>query len=260
MLNKQQRQLLAQRLYRAYQTHTAISPLSEEFSQLESTDSYAIQEMLVNLIVGAQGQTVEGFKLGFTSAAMRQQMNVAEANFGFLLPQSKVLSPVDIKRFIHPRVEPEIAVFTKAELSGKVSLDEIAAASSHLCAAIEIVDSRFQDYRFKAEDNIADNSSAAGYALGKPVAFENINSPEKLICRLLKNRQIIAEGLGSDAMGGPLQAVQWLVEKLSYFGRNLPSGSVVMTGGLSRAELVQPGDLFAVEFSKQLGSLELEFQ
>ena len=259
MLSNKEHQQLAQRLYKAYNTHTALTPLSDEFPQLETADSYAIQKLLLELIIAAQGSAAEGFKLGFTSAAMREQMNVAEANFGILLPGSQVSSQVAFSNFIHPRVEPEIAVVTQTELSGNVSLEEVAAATSHLCASIEIVDSRFQNYRFKSEDNVADNSSAAAYSLGKKVSFADINKPEQLRCRLLKNGKLIAEGVGSDAMGGPLQAVQWLVNKLAEFGQKLPTGSIVMTGGLSRAELAQPGDLFRVEFSEALGELELAF-
>lgn len=259
MLSNKEHRQLAQRLYEAYHTHTALTPLSDEFRQLETADSYAIQNLLVEHIATAEGCAAEGFKLGFTSAAMREQMNVAEANFGFLLPRSKVQSQVEISRFIHPRVEPEIAVVTQTELSGNVSLEEVAKASSHLCASIEIVDSRFQDYRFKSEDNIADNSSAAAYSLGKKVRLADINKPEQLRCRLLKNDALIAEGVGSDAMGGPLQAVQWLVKKLSHSGQSLPAGSVVMTGGLSRAERAEAGDLFRVEFSEALDELELAF-
>ena len=259
MLNRKQHQQLAQRLYQAYISHTALTPLSDEFPQIETADSYAIQALLVACIAAARGDTAEGFKLGFTSAAMREQMNVAEPNYGFLLPGSMTGAQVAFNNFIHPRVEPEIAIITETELGGSVSLEEVAAATQYLCAAMEIVDSRFQDYRFKAVDNVADNSSAAGYSLGSKIHLDEIKHPEQLGCRLLKNGELIAKGVGSDAMGGPLQAVQWLTHKLSESGQSLPAGSIVLTGGLSHAELAEPGDLFRVEFSESLGKLELAF-
>ena len=259
MLSTSVHQQLAQRLYDAYQNHSALSPLSDEFPQLETTDSYTIQSLLVGLIVKRSTRAAEGFKLGFTSAAMREQMKVAEANYGFLLPGSRVQSSAVFSDFIHPRIEPEIAVVTALELSGHVSLAEVSAATNYCCASMEIVDSRFLDYRFKAVDNVADNSSAAAYCLGKKFSLSKIESPEQMRCRFFKNDELIAEGLGSDAMGGPLQAVQWLTHKLANNGQSLPAGSVVMTGGLSRAELAEPGDQFRVEFSDIPGELELSF-
>lgn len=255
MLTADQHILLAEKLYQARTRCEALTPLSDHYPQMEITDSYAIQARLV----ASYPSLATGYKLGFTSAAMREQMGVNEPNFGVLLAETLTAGEINHRRFIHPLIEPEIAVVTRSDLAGKnVTLDEVVAAVASLHAAMEIVDSRFQDYRFKSVDNIADNSSAAGYCLGPAVDAVKIAGPELLTCRLFRNDEFIAEGVGADAMGGPYQALLWLVVKLAEQGQSLPAGSVVLTGGLSRAQQSVPGDHFRVEFSGLLGTADLQ--
>lgn len=254
MLTENQHEALAQILYQAYERCEPLTPLSGIYPQMETADSYAIQARLV----ARYGSSPVGYKLGFTSAVMREQMGVDEPNFGVLLAATRAIDEVAYKRFIHPLIEPEIAVVTGRDLAGdNVALEQIVAAVDSLHAAIEIVDSRFQDYRFQAVDNIADNSSAAGYCLGPGIEAESVSEPALLACRLIKNEQQIAEGRGVDAMGGPFQALQWLVHKLAEHGLGLPAGSLVLTGGLSRAQVAEPGDSFRVEFSDNLQPVAL---
>ncbi|MBL4621905.1 MAG: fumarylacetoacetate hydrolase family protein [Immundisolibacteraceae bacterium] len=256
LLSADQHQLLAQRLYEAALAGEAQTPLSDQLPELETADSYAIQ----NLLVGQLGGRRTGFKLGFTSAAMRQQMGIDEANYGVLLAHTQVDQQVSCGRFIDPRLEPEIALVTGLDLLGaNTSIEQVANAISRVHPAIEIVDSRFQDYRFRSVDNIADNSSAAGYCLGAGVAPGDIENLEQLECGLYRQGAEIGSGRGEDALGGPLQALQWLVRKLAETDRSLAAGSVILTGGLTRAEVISPGDQFRVEFSGGLGNLELGF-
>ena len=256
LLNADQHRLLALRLYKAARDGEAQTPLSDEFSQLETTDSYAIQ----GLLVAQYGGQATGYKLGFTSAAMRKQMGVDEPNYGVLLADTQVEQQTRYGQFIHPRLEPEIALVTGVELSGRdTSLDTVATAISTVHPAMEVVDSRFQDYRFRSVDNIADNSSAAGYCLGLGVMPGTIDSLDSIECHLYRNGIEIGTGRGQDAMGGPVQAVQWLVHKLAETGQSLAAGSVILTGGLTRAEIIGAGDQFRVEFSGGLGNLDLTF-
>ncbi len=247
---------LANRLYQAASRGEALTPLSNDYPQMESADSYAIQARLV----AKQGSSTVGYKLGFTSAAMRDQMGVDEPNYGVLLAATQATTEVSFSRFIHPLIEPEIAIVTGRELAGdNVSLEAIGAGVARYHPALEIVDSRFQNYQFQAVDNIADNSSAAGYCLGDGVAAARLAGCEEVVCNLSKNREPIATGRGSDALGGPWRALQWLVHKLAEAGQSLPAASLVLTGGLSRAQPAGPGDEFRAEFSDGLGEVVLRF-
>ncbi|HCZ47865.1 MAG TPA: hypothetical protein DCZ11_02540 [Gammaproteobacteria bacterium] len=233
----------AARLHQAAMSREAIRPLSERFVDLDASAGYAIQRRLVAL----HDRYLDGYKLGFTSAAMREQMGVAEPNYGVLLQGSRHEDTVSADDFIHPLIEPEIALVLGGSLEGPDVTAQAAATAVASChAAIEIVDSRYLDYRFKAADNIADNSSAAGYVLGAGQSLGALGDPAHLTVRISRGEESLAEGNGSAALGGPLEALAWLARTLTAHGQTLHAGSVVLTGGLSRAFPAHAGDQFTV--------------
>ena len=69
-------------------------------------------------------------------------------------------------RYVHPRVEPEIAYIIGKPLSGDVSAVEALAAVEAIAPAVEIIDSRFRNFKFTLPDVVADNSSSSGFFLG----------------------------------------------------------------------------------------------
>jgi 2-keto-4-pentenoate hydratase len=143
----------AGRLFRAAAERMAIPPLTDMWPSLTLANAYNIQTELIGLHV-AEGAKVVGAKLGFTSATMRDAMGVGEPNYGWLtnrmLLEGSSLSFAD---FIHPRVEPEIAFRLNAPLRGPgVTPRHVVSATASVFAALEIVDSRFVDYRFRLPD------------------------------------------------------------------------------------------------------------
>jgi len=103
---------------------------------------------------------------------MRQQMGVTAPNYGPLLDDMLLRDGAVVAGFLHPRVEPEIAVVLARDLSGAgLSLDEVARAVGEVRACLEVVDSIWLDYRFTAAQNTADGSSAAGVVLGQVLAL-----------------------------------------------------------------------------------------
>ncbi len=201
-------------------------------------DAYAVQGELTRLRI-ARGARRIGWKLGYTSAAMREQMNVDEPNFGPLLDTMIVGqgSPVP-PTLVQPRVEPEVAVRLGADLR-----------PAALLAALEVVDSVWKDYRFRLEDNTADGSSAAGVVLGPPLPDPpDVTALAKLPVALIRNGQPVATATAAAAMGNPLAALDWLAEELPRHGVRLSPGDVVITGGLTAAVPLEPGDVVAARF------------
>ena len=233
----------AARLHQAAMSREAIQPLSERFVDLDTSSAYAVQRRLLTL----HNRYWDGYKLGFTSAAMRQQMGVAEPNYGVLLQGSRHEESAPTNQFIHPLIEPEIALVLGAPLDGPDVTAESAATAVASChAAIEIVDSRYVEYRFKAVDNIADNSSAAGYLLGAGQPLAAVGNPADIMAQLSRGEEPLDQGAGSAALGSPLEALAWLARALTAAGQTLPAGSVILTGGLTRAYPAQAGDHFTV--------------
>lgn len=150
---------LAARLSKAVADRTAIEPLSDEVTALDVETGYAVQALLRE----QAGSTV-GWKLGITSRAKQTQMGVLEPSRGFLTGAAALDlgEPLDTSTLIQPRCEPEIVFKLGADLSGpSVTAADVLAATSGVAVGIEVLDSRYRDYRFNLPDVIADNTSAA---------------------------------------------------------------------------------------------------
>ena len=214
---------------------------------LSLADAYEVQA-LVSAARFARGERMIGWKLGYTSLALREQMGIQAPNFGPLTDAMRLASGDTVApTLIQPKVEPEIAVELGEPLEGAVSVAQVAAAVARAMACLEVVDSVFQDYRFTLEDNTADGSSAAQVVLGPTLAV----APDRLAevaVQLLHNGEPVASATGAAASGDPLAGVAWLAAQLARTGRRLERGDVVITGGLCRAVTLAPGDTVVARF------------
>ncbi len=247
----------ADRLIEAERDSTPIAPLTDELPGLTMRDAYEVQAIRFEV----REEPMIGYKLGFTSEAMRGQMGMPSPNYGLLTESMRAWEgKVERSSLIHPRVEPEVAIRTGTRLSGPdTAPDDVRRAVDRVFGAIEVIDCRFIDYRFLLPDNTADNSSAARFVLGEPVSLKDIPDLRSVGVSLHKDGEHMDSGVGSNAMGDPLAAVAWLVDALHETGKTLEAGSIVLTGGLTRAHPVEEGGAFAAEFDG-LGCVEARFE
>lgn len=202
---------------------------------LDLDAAYAVQRELTALRA-ARGARRIGWKLGYTSAAMREQMGVAEPNLGPLLDTMVLADGTVPRELTQPRVEPEIAV--RVGPGGE---------PREVLAALEVVDSVWRDYRFTLELNTADGSSAAGVALGPALPPERL---DEVAVALRRNGEPVGEATGAAAMGHPFTALRWLREELPRHGEALREGDLVITGGLTAAVPLEPGDEVVARFGE----------
>jgi 2-keto-4-pentenoate hydratase len=184
-------------------------------------------------------------------------MGIASPNYGWLTDAMLLDGArLDLGNLIHPRVEPEIAFRLGEPLRGpRVGTAEVLEATEAVMPALEVVDTRYVDYRFRLEDNTADNSSAAVVRLGEPQPVGNLNL-RLLGVVLERDRHVVDTATGAAAMGDPAAAVAWLANALADSERALEPGDVVISGGLVRAEPIARGETVAAHFDR-LGSVEL---
>jgi 2-oxo-3-hexenedioate decarboxylase len=190
------------------------------------------------------GRRLTGYKGGLTSKAKMVQMGVDVPAFGVLIGDTCVPDggAIEMAQLIHPKVEAEIAFVMSHELSGDVSVDEVLAATEFVLPAIEVIDSRFKDFKFDLQSVIADNTSAARYVVGG-----SPRRPDGLDLRLLgvvmeRNGDVVGTAAGAAVMGHPAASVAALVKWLAGSGKALSAGSLVMTGGVTEAVAVHAGD------------------
>lgn len=253
----QVRDELAAQLFAAEMEHSAIEPLTAEHPNLTVDDAYQIQNRIVDAKL-TSGGTIIGWKAGFTSLAMQKQMGVDQPNYGCLFDSSVVKSELSMDELIHPRVEPEIAFIMGRDLEGPgVTADEALAATRWVGPCIEVVDSRIKDYRFQAQDNIADNSSAARIVLGDSLFAADDFDLRLLGVVLEKDGEVVETGAGAAALGHPARSVAWIANQLAEAGKMLREDQIVITGGLTAAPYLKRGERVSALFD-HLGPVHLQ--
>lgn len=249
---------LADRLITAARGRVATTPLTDDYPELDLDTAYTIQDAVVHAREAA-GATVAGAKLGLTSAAKQQQMNVDSPLYGWLTDDMLIDtgSPLECGRFIQPRCEPEIAFLLGHDIAGlDISAAHVLAATALVMPAIDVLDSRFSGYKFTLPDVVADNSSCAGYALGG-TGVSPVGIDLSLVgCSFYKNGSLIASASGAAVLGHPAASVAWLVRELASRGRGLHAGQVVLAGSMTEAVAVAPGDTVTAQIDR-LGSITL---
>lgn len=251
-------QELAARLIEAEAKRAGIEALTTTAGPFDVATAYDVQDAVV-ADRAARGGAVVGAKLGLTSAAKQRQMKVDEPLYGWLTGDMAidVGQPLRCEKFIQPRCEPEIAFVLGADLAGAhVTASGVLAATAAVCPAIDILDSRFAGYSFTLPDVVADNASGAGFVLGGQAT-----DPAGIDLRLTgvvleRNGELVATAAGAAVLGHPAASVAWLVRALAARGRGLQAGQVVLSGALTEAVPVAPGDVVVARFDR-LGTIEV---
>ncbi|KUH99582.1 2-keto-4-pentenoate hydratase [Mycolicibacterium acapulense] len=261
MLSDQVRQKLAADLAQAERSKVPVPPLTDAHPDIDVVDAYEIQLINIRQRV-AEGATVIGHKVGLSSKAMQQMMNVDEPDYGHLLDEMAVHedTPVKSADYLYPRVEVEVGFILADDLPGEgCTEDDVLAATAAFAPAIELIDTRITDWKIKLCDTIADNASSAGWVLG-----ENRVSPKDIDITaidavLTRNGEVVAKGRSDAVLGNPVTAVAWLARKVDSFGVRLKAGDIVLPGSCTKAFDATPGADYVADFAG-LGSVHLSFE
>lgn len=220
-------------------------------SEMSLEDAYAIQAASIERRL-ARGERRVGVKMGFTSRSKMVQMGLHDVIWGRLTDAMLVEEggETSFAKYVHPRAEPEIAFILKQSLPGTVTAVEALAAVEAIAPAIEIIDSRYKEFRFSLPDVIADNASSSGFVIGPwcdpRQDFSNLGLTLSIDGRVLQ--------VGSTAaiLNHPLRSLVAAARLSAAAGEPLQAGWIVMAGGATAAEWVRPGQYVSIE-SEQLG-------
>lgn len=236
---------LARAILDARARRRPLSPLTDAIP-LTMDDAYEIQTAITRRRI-ASGQRIVGWKLGYTSRAMREQMGVEQMNFGPLTDAMALPSGGTVPcTAVQPMVEPEAAFVMARGLAAPCDADDVLRATAEVRACLEVVDPIWTDRRFRIEDNTADGSSAAFYVLGDTISPDDLPAAR---VTLFHDGEPVATATGAAAAGHPANAVAWLATQLGRRGGSLRAGDVVLTGGLTRATPLEPGHSVSAEFA-----------
>lgn len=241
---------LAHELHAARLDRRTVRTITSRVPGFSIDDAYVVQGAGIELRRVA-GETVIGGKLGFTSLAMQRAMGVDRPNSGWLTDAMLVHDRVvHMDELIHPKVEPEIAFLLSADLGGDADRNDVLAATAAVVPCLEVVDSRYDAFRFGALDNIADNSSAGKVVLGDAVAAPG--DVDLRICGVV----VTVDGwpaetaAGAAALDDPAEAVAWMAREVAGASRSLGAGDIVISGGLTAPVDLRPGITVRVDIDR----------
>lgn len=230
---------IAETVDNAARTATEIPQFSETIP-MTVEEAYLVQAMALERRY-SRGERQIGVKMGLTSRAKMQQVGVDEVLWGRLTNAMLVEDggEIDLSNYVHPRAEPEIAFLLKKPLSGPVSPAQAMAAVEAIAPAIEIIDSRYKNFKFSLSDVIADNSSSSGFVVG-PWGRPDTDVSNLGVVFELDGR---AAQIGSTAalLGHPARSLAAASRMLGANMLTLEAGWIVMAGGVTAAEPLTPG-------------------
>ncbi|MFE8957454.1 2-keto-4-pentenoate hydratase [Streptomyces massasporeus] len=247
-------------LAEAARTGVAGPPVRTLFDNGDLESAYAVQQLNVRRGLDA-GRRVVGRKIGLTSVAVQRQLGVDQPDFGALFADMAVPDGAEVPagRLLQPKVEAEIAFVLGRDLPDRsCTIVDLLRAVDFALPALEIVDSRVQNWDISLVDTVADNASCGLYVLGgTPVPLTRVDVRAATMT-MTRGGVIASEGSGADCLGSPLNAAVWLASALAERGDPLRAGDLVLTGALGPMAPAAPGDVFEAHIS-ELGSVRVRF-
>ena len=251
---------LAEHLEQAELNTYEVTKITDDYPDMTISEATDIQWEIRRRKV-ARGHKIVGMKMGLTSWAKMKQMGVEKPCYGFLADYFSLADGADvpIDELIHPKVEAELAFVTNKDLRGpNVTVEEVLAATELVVPAIEIIDSRYKDFKFDLVSVQADNSSSTRFVIGSHAAKPDDFDWSTVGVVMQKNGEIVELGAGAAVLDNPAASVAMLASMLHERNEIVPAGTFVMTGGITAAVLVERGDSIVVRY-QDLGAVSLRF-
>lgn len=250
----------AERLFRAIETNTPCDPVRDLIGENDIAAAYQVQERLIEARVKAGGVIV-GRKIGATSKAVQDQLGVDQPDFGVLLADMEYTADqvVPMSRLLQPKVEAEVAFVLAKDLDeGPLDIAQVRDSIEYAVAALEIVDSRIENWNISFGDTVADNASSGLYVLGTERRTLDEFEPVEVEMSMTIDGEEVSTGNGAACLGDPLNAVAWLAKYARDFGVPLRAGQVLLSGALGPMRPVEPGQVVTAHISS-LGSATATF-
>lgn len=253
---------LGDELFNALRGRRTLAPFTRRYPEITLEQAYRISLRFLQRRE-ALGEQVVGKKIGVTSRAVQEMLDVHQPDFGFLTDAMQVDDGSDVSfaryHLIQPRAEGEIAFILGEDLHGPgITAHDVMAASQWVLPCFEIVDSRIDDWQIRIQDTVADNASCGVFALGHQRIDPRGLDLARVEMHLQKNGEPAGNGLGSAVQGHPCAAVAWLANTLGEFGIPFRRGEIILSGALAPLVPVVAGDRISLSMSG-LGEASLRF-
>ena len=265
MLTPEQISAAVDTLHAAEQGHIQVPALSLSHPGMDMDDAYAIQKGWIDRKL-AEGRRVVGYKIGLTSRAMQQAMNIDTPDYGVLLDEMAFANGTTLNAndFLDPRIEAEFGFVMKKKLFGDaVTLEEVLEATDYVVPALELISARSTrtdpetGYTRNVYDTIADNAANAGIVVGTTQIDPHADL--RWCGALLYLNDVIEEtGLGAGVMDHPAHGICWVCRRFATHGIGLQPGQMVLSGSFTRPVAVRAGDRIHADYGRY-GTVDITF-
>ena len=266
MLTDEEINQAAERLDEAERTRRQIKPLTLTARDMDLDDAYRIQARWIEQ-KEARGARVSGYKIGLTSRAMQQAMNIDTPDYGVLLDEMRIDNGASVPAgdYLDARIEAEFGFVLKSPLEGDdVTRADVLGATDYIVPALELISARSTrtdpdtGYTRNVYDTIADNAANAGYIPGD-VHVDPADIDLTWSGALLYLNDVIEEtGLGGGVLGHPAEGIRWVCRRFARHGIGLEPGQFILSGSFTRPVAVNAGDRIQADYGA-LGTVAVDF-
>ncbi|KAI1408024.1 putative TodF product hydratase [Hypoxylon sp. FL1857] len=251
---------IADALRTARINRTPIPPPSKTYPSLDVKGAFEVQRIAVQNAISKDGDRQVGYKLGNIAKVMQDAFGLDQPDYGFLLASLFVYqgTKISLDKLIKPYVELEPAFVLKGRLRGpNVTVADVINAVDYAIPAVEIIDSRVQDWAIGLEDTLADNGSTGAVILGgTPRRLTDLDLSNIKGVLQFNGREIMTGNTGN-ILGNPLSATAWLVNRLAEFGVEFLPGQVILPGSCLQAMPMEEAGHWSCTF-KGWGTVEFD--
>jgi 2-keto-4-pentenoate hydratase len=249
---------LAEEVSTAYARRELMAAPSSRDPSFDLADAYAVQAELTR-VRRANGWSTVGRKVGYANKALWRALKLETLVWAHMYDRTVQYAEgghasLSIERMIAPKIEPEIIV----KLKKPVTSGDAAAvldAVEWLAIGFEVIDCSFPNWKFQPADFVAAYGLHAALIVGERLAVgPEIIAPlvdqlPVLKIRLLKDGELIDEGLGKNALRSPALCVGELDAAIrrGEGAEPLSAGEIVSTGTLTASHPMTSGDVWRVE-------------
>lgn len=248
-------------LWTTWRDHQRLDVLPADVRPTTPEDGFAVQTAVARHAADSRF----GWKIAATSAAGQAHIGVDGPLPGMLLSRRVRQAPAafSLSGNLMCVAEAEFAFRFRVALPPRAAAytqAEVLAAVESLHPAIEVPDSRYNDFvTVGAPQLIADNACASWFSPGAAAGIDWRTLD--LSCHAVRatlNGKPAGEGTGAKVLGDPRIALTWIANALSRFGTGLAAGEMVTTGTCVTPVPVRPGDTVVADFGV-LGRVEATF-
>ncbi len=214
-------------------TYKKKSPLSCIETAGFSTEAafYEVQNEFIQRKIEGTHEDIKGYKISLTNKGLQEIFHTDSPIYGTLTDNTVVNSVIHKKELFAPLLETELMFMVTEDISSFADVSEIIEKTL-IAPGLEIPDSRIKDWfpKLSIGELIMDNAVTGKVVVGEPIKIDSKSTLEDISVTLYHNDKQVVSGQSNFVLDNPINAVEWLNNKLSTQGSVLRKGMIISSG------------------------------